>query len=574
MLRKIQLLLLVSTIFNVYLSADDHRKINMVDPVFHEAPITSTNLTKTAAVMYEITSSGSYYIANDLTVKGTIATSPTFIKISASNVSLNLNSQNIIFDTASAQTDCIAIEVAASLSNVSIFNGTITGIKGTGIKIGSGCSFVEVKDMLIQKCDNVGMTFDTANNVNIENVTITGCSGESTTTSIATAAKFATCTNVSIKKSNFNNNISTLTPSTTDPATDLEDTISLYITNSTGITIEDCNANSNKGGTCYGLRLTGSKGCAILNCNFIGNEGQQGIAYGCSLESCQSTRIEGCTSQYNTSAQSDAVGFNISGSTGLTFRKAIANYNFTPTAGINTYGFKLASSNSNQFIDSEAIANLSTKLCYGFHLSSASNDNKFQSCSAQYNTSSGVVTAGGSSSYGFYLTAGQANSIDKCIVNGNGNFNSASPISSIGCGIAFNVGETRSMITNSEIFDNSSIVGESYGIKFGSATETILSCLVKYTKMSNNKGGAKSYGFKDFSADMSSLLIANISFGHGKIGQLNASNAIIDTGLLNYMLTFTDTSKKATSFIKDIDTSTLDTLSTANPNFSNLSLYN
>jgi len=567
MLRKIQLLLLASTIFNVYLSADDHRKIELINAVFYEAPIVSANLKKEAAVMYEINSSGSYYIANDLTVKGITAISPTYIKITASNVSVNLNSQAIIYDTTSAQTDCIAIEVASGLSNITIYNGTISGIKGTAIKVGTGCSNVEIKDILIEKCDKVGMTFDTANNVNIENVTIIGCSSASSTTTTAVAANFSTCSNVAIKNSNFNNNIATSV--TVDSVTTWEDTIGLYITDSTSVTIKDCNANSNKGGACYGLRLTGSKGCSILNCNFTGNEGTTGIAYGLSLESCKSTRIENCTSQSNSSTGNDAVGFNISDSTGLIFTKAIALNNFTTTAGVNTYGFKLSASPSNQFINSEAIANLSTKLCYGFYLAAASNDNKFQSCSAQYNTSSGAVTAGGSSSYGMYLTSGQGNRIDNCIVNGN---YSGTVASSIGCGIAFHLDEKRSMITNSEIFDNSSTAGESYGIKFGSTGETVLNCILKYNKISNNKGGAKSYGFKDFSADMSSLLIANTSFGHGMIFPL-VNSAIADSGALNYMFLFTDISEKASSLIKETDISLLDALITANADFSNLSLY-
>ncbi len=93
-----------------------------------------------------ITKSGSYVLVKSVTM-----TTPNIncINITASNVSLDLNG-NAIIGTGSTSNDGSAIITDQTISNVRIFNGTISDFGGAGIT--AICKNVQISDITVSKC--------------------------------------------------------------------------------------------------------------------------------------------------------------------------------------------------------------------------------------------------------------------------------------------------------------------------------------------------------------------------------------------------------------------------------------
>ncbi len=90
----------------------------------------STPLTSTAA-HYTIKNRGRYYLANDISARSNSQTDSTMLKITASNVTLDMNNKTMRPSEGSNSVALTAISIANSLSNVTIKNGQISGTGST-----------------------------------------------------------------------------------------------------------------------------------------------------------------------------------------------------------------------------------------------------------------------------------------------------------------------------------------------------------------------------------------------------------------------------------------------------------
>ena len=261
-----------------------------VTPSFAGNPINLNDLSQSSTTMYNIRASGRYYIAGDLKIDAT-SNDSTIIKVTASNVMLNLNTAMIYQNISDAATGLIGVEVAANLSNVVIRNGTINGNTTNmvnGIKVNSG-----------------------ANNIVIENVNVLGCYTAGTEVS---GLLLNTCSDVQVRDSEFNLNKSAAT----------------YAVN--GIKLIDCTK------------------CILENCTAVGNYGAGGASgatvYGIRLESssggCKYNRIVNCQATNNytsgTDTNSNTIGFYANNGQSNIFDNCTSLGNQGTATAISAYG--------------------------------------------------------------------------------------------------------------------------------------------------------------------------------------------------------------------------------------------
>jgi hypothetical protein len=298
-----------------------------ITPSFYTSAIHLSDLDTSVAssgAMITIRASGRYYLSGDLPLNPTNNT-VTGIKISASNVILNLNSATIYQQTGNSATGLIGIEVASSLYNIQIFNGKIAGLNNTGLKINSSAHNIRIYDLIISDCSSstaevMGVYLDTCNNVTFENCESSNHSntkaGATDDTGTVNGFKLSSCNNcllrscLAIKNSSASQNsygfrliaskynrildchaINQITTS----ATSGELAAGFSAITGTGNFFDNCDAVGNTGGTHAGSIGAGfilgdgtasnEKYTVIINCRASSNDGGTGIGYGVNLTS-------------------------------------------------------------------------------------------------------------------------------------------------------------------------------------------------------------------------------------------------------------------------------------------------
>ncbi len=452
-----------------------------VTPTFYETQINANDLTQTASVMYTISNSGRYYLANDIFITTSApAATPTIIQITASNVVLNLNS-HIITKTSGTATGAIAIEIGTSssaVSNVTIFNGYINSIDSTGIKINKSCDNIFINAVKVNNC-SLGLTATgnagAINNVEIRDSTFTNCTASSTTD--AFGAKLDTCKNVIISRSFFNNNSQTGTVTGNG----------LWLTGCTDCYVTQCGASSNSGPTAYGFRIDGtSKSCLF----------------------------DECTAEANSSTTGECCGFSIDSSNANKFVNCRASTN---TAATNSYGFRITSANYNTFLQSNAINQTvsSTGNAFGFRTATGTGT-KFYNCLSMGNT--GGSTAGSSTS-------------------------ARATLGSLGIGFELGSSSVCETIEQCKAIANNGGSGAGIGISVdgsSSSKHTVFS-----NEIYVNTGTFASYGYRDFTATQTTTFLAkNVSAGQGLISPGASANPTL-TASMNYMWNATGISHNA-----------------------------
>lgn len=262
--------------------------------------------------MFEIEQAGEYALLDNI-VMSPINTNVSGIKISASNTTLDLAGCTITQDNTT--TGLVAIDVAANLSNVTIKNGAINTIYGTGVRTNNNCSTLKINDIIIINCSAMGIYLISVNQATLTDITTVNCNGSSTSDAIGLG--MLTSKNVYTLYSQFNNNRN----STGRPGQ------GVYLYGCTNCTFESCEASTNYGSVAYGFRIDNiSSNCKLLNCCAETNE-----------------------------ASTNSYGFYINGKYNV-LKNCISNNQITSGTSYS-YGFYTTGGQGNQFLICSAYGN-------------------------------------------------------------------------------------------------------------------------------------------------------------------------------------------------------------------------
>ena len=566
-----------------------------------------------AGKTYTITAPGTYYLASNLSFVPN-STSDTMLVISSNNVILDLGSKSMSSDKSSAGT--VAISISASKSNIHIFNGNIDGMTGVGVKINSGCRNIHVANMSIHNCDEGGVSVASSDHVYLSNCVVNNCNGSSSTTEAA-ALRLTSSKHVYATNCEFSNNTGTSKAG-----------VGALLSGCTGCHFVGCFANHNVGTIAYGFRLTSScKDCLFENCNAASQTASAGIASGFSLASSSAIRFNNCASSNNSATSGACYGFNAdstslsntlnkceamsnAGNTGVHafalqgngnhLEHCRANHN--SASGSDVIGFYLdgtgASSTARGNVLKHCVANHNSSSAgnaSGFLISSG-RSNRLVECTATSNTTS----AQNKYAAGFDSTAGTNNSFESCVANNQlcshaTGGTSSSTITHYAAGFLLRSSEANAKITNCQAHCNDGGAGE--GVGFGiylrgdgiltnlSDTTAPTNTIVKNSSMEFNTSSgtssnqANKYGFLDERNDTSSVLINNVSIGHGScISTLDTSLNFVDpvttsaTNGMNYKFFHTGTDENPANMIHETDMFNWTTLSTSVPDWMNVSI--
>jgi hypothetical protein len=340
---------------------------------------------------------------------------------------------------------------------------------------------------------------------------------------------------------------------------------------SPGNRYKNCYSNNNSaaGGQCSGFKFSSAAdGNRLENCEALDNSGDAAV-HGFSFESVNGNQLVNCQANEGSSSDTGAVcGFNFSGSVGNTLNNCEANHSVASGAA-PAYGFSLAStSKNNQFSNchsSSCTTGLLNQVAAGFR-SNASSGNIFQNCNSIGHSCAGTGTL------------------------------SSGAIQQYACGFLFQNGENASRVIKCQADNNDGGAGE--GVGFGIYLEgnndltdlsdtsgptniTVKDCSMSFNTSSGTSGNTQGnkYGFCDNHRDTTSVLINNISLGHGRcIATLDTSYNFVDpsntssTSGMNFCFKHTGTDENPANMIHETDIFNWTTLSTSVPHWMNTSI--
>lgn len=361
--------------------------------------ISQTSLSSSATNMYTIQQGGIYYLANDIDAAPS-STNRRVIKITANNVVLNLNGMTISQSHSNSQSGLNAIDIASSVSNVTIMNGFINNVSDVGINVGTNCNNIRISNVSINNCDSCGLLFNTVNNVTLKNVDATNCNGTGTSApgNDAFGLYMSSCSNFSIEDCHFDYNRA----SGTRPAYGIE----LTSCNDGIIKNTSGSANNGIGSVCYGFYITACNAISLENCTATANSTTtSGNCDGFHIDGTSNAiKLKNCLSQGNASAASSS-GFYLGQCKYCVVEECESSYNSGSSGETN--GFHLALGQGNTIIKCKAIANThDSGDCYGIKLNTSETSSIITECESSSNTTttSGVT-------YGIYIASSSTNNI-------------------------------------------------------------------------------------------------------------------------------------------------------------------
>lgn len=452
---------------HTWAAGEDHQKASGL--------ITSRNMnnaTATSGTMLDLTTSGRYYLNANLAVDPQNS-GVTCIKISASNITLDMRGHTLSSTRVNLATGIIAIEVAANLYNVQIKNGTLSGMDGTGIKVNSGCTGLKIENMFVDNCTLVGVTIAAnCHNFNMKDTIITRCDGSHSGSDGAVGFRIQSSNVIKIERCCFDLN----QHATTGHA------MGVYATSCSHAVFINCSAHHNKAGTAsgnaaYGFRIDGASNYShLIQCEANKNISQNGPVYGFSVDAATGgSELMESHADNNTAVGGDCHGFSFTSSSDFIL---ISRCNAQGNTGDNhVYGFKFNASDYVAVHHCVALGQSTTgttKNCYGFY-STGGNGNTFQDCKSFGNKAS---ASGAATSAGFCLAGS----------------------------------EKYTNIIRCESKSNLGGAGTAYGIYLESAA----SCTIKANEIFVNTGTTDGFGIKDATANSISCYIENVAYGNSK----------------------------------------------------------
>lgn len=405
---------------------------------------------------YYLTGNVSFYPVNTPTLS-------TIIHITQSNVTLNLNETIITQASTNSTLNLNAIVIDPGLSNIIIFNGTISGISGTGIVIGDGCSDITIKNVQITNCVQGGLT----------------AIGTSSSPILSLTLRDLLLSRNNGDPSSYGDNTNTYNPT------------GALLTYVLHFDMSSCQCITNQTTTnddAYGLYLQQCSNGIIRDSFFSGNQSNNG-AYGLLAEQCIALEI---------------INSKFSNNVSLAY---------------NAYGCALFGSSNNKIHKSQALSNIGQSLTYGFCLQGlevsstyfGSNYNSILEC----NSNTNYTNLG--SCYGYFSSGNIANNFIQSISQGN---QSGTQSGSIAAGFyaqqltEYSTDYNETLTVFKQCVARANYAKDSNGIGAGILIDVVEKGNLEGNWVFSNTGGLSSYGIADLTPESSSLIMSNYAFGH------------------------------------------------------------
>lgn len=348
--------------------------------------ITSANLNQAVGAygtMYEITQEGAYILSDTLKLQPQHE-GISGLRISASNVFLDLNNFEIYEDRSSAGTCDAIIEIGAGVSNVTIARGRITNARGSGITINSQASTIFIGSLAIVTCGKYGIEGHSANNITLQDIVIQYCTGTHIDAADgATSVWLANCSAIKMAHCFYEYNSQQAGASA----------CGVHLVNCQDCQFVQCESNYHNGTDAFGFKVSdGSHSCSFKECNSYANKASTGNSYGFYLSNAKYCECDSCESSNHSTDAASAYGFYLDNAACNNIKNCVGN---------------------NQHSNSTVLPGEIT----GFY-AARGRGNSFNNCLAAHNTGPATITTG--SAIGFALRNGEKNStITNCVSTNN-----------------------------------------------------------------------------------------------------------------------------------------------------------
>lgn len=345
--------------------------------------------------------------------------------IDNSNVTIDLNGHTI--SQVGAQPNVNGIETISNISNITIKNGIIRDVSGTGILINQGCQNVIIDNVQFINCGTRAIDFSGAASPNtIVNCEISNCDIINSCTTAASNIAVRLLRVESLKMSNctINNNGST--------TTSLQ---AIRVDTGTKAFIENTKINCNTVLTFSAIVFSDSHDCMANNCLVSTNSATNGLSgyvlTGASLST--GNLFSECLATNNVAFNGPLRGFDIAPtSSRCMFIGCIASNNSTTAAvaAASCLGFNIDQTRFSVFFECRALYNNAngngvTNIAAGFNVGTSSatvgtgvKNCEFNGCEATANNA-----ATDANSFGFRVVSALAGNQNNIFMNNIGNRN-------------------------------------------------------------------------------------------------------------------------------------------------------
>ena len=346
-------------------------------------------------------------------------------------------------------------------------------------------------------------------------------------------------------------------------------------------TLRNCVAESNAAGAlgAVGICLDSAisnNGSSLINCQANRNSSTDLYAYGIYVYNCNGATLDGCMTTGNVGVATQVAGIYIEYGDSCQIKNCCSNENSSTTPGLNVFGMRLTQNDGCLIDNCSTSHNFNTAgapYVIGLYLE-LTNGTQVTNCQSRNNT---VSNESDGLAAGFYSYSGSANQFYNCQAINNSNNTAAA--TGAAAGIVIDT-EANDQITNCNCSANTistSATGVGYGIYLlNNSTNT----LVRNCDLNFNVG-ALNFGFYDDTqivtgppaSASSSVLINNRAIGQGRCFPITSSYEFAtDTSMNYFFYTLGDIGEDPNNMINETDNYNWKVLSTAVPNWSNISV--
>lgn len=329
----------------------------------------------------------------------------SIVNITARDVVFDLANRIVVQNNATANVDGVVIN--STVTDVTIQNGTIRNVTGSGIIINQGCSRIKISNILFENCATRGASLEGAAGINqILNCEIKNCRFYNCCEGVAgdNAIRLNFCYGCVINDC--------IVSSSNGTALILVNLLSCVLCAVNNVVVQNNTATS-----LTAFQLSSGSGNTFTDC-ICRNNSCTGIMIGFNLNTSTLALLTNCSALANSSSANTCTGFNSATSTSGTYNqcRCIANSGSAAMTAFNIPGTGGVGDQCT-FVDCFAFANSATGVgaqSTGYLVNGA-NFGTLLRCLALYNSSTASTAIGIS----FQGGGGTNWSVNDCIINRN-----------------------------------------------------------------------------------------------------------------------------------------------------------
>lgn len=375
------------------------------------------------AVDFLISSTGIYNLGSNLYSSPSVA-NDTAIQITSSDVILDLG--GLVVQQTGGSGGEIGISVSSGLKNVTIRNGTILAMTGTGIVVNQNCTNILIQNVQCIACQVRGIEFLGASGNQIVDSQIVGCEVLqcASNTSVGDLGIILTqCTRTKVASCIINNSGNTTLGfngmrfsscnncdvSGISVLTNRGPTITCFdIVATTSSSFSQCIGRNNpaSAGVFRGFNLSGAStaGNIFSQCTIAENSATTGLI-GIRLQAnSQDNFLQDCIVLANSTSAGALSGFELSGGANTINNTLVHCFSQNNNAvGGDCYGFEANSSDFNQMLQCVGSFNTSTAVAVGFNFTTGTGGSSWYIQNSAFNRNAGSSNA---NSFGIRVVTG------------------------------------------------------------------------------------------------------------------------------------------------------------------------